>query len=83
MRKLLFILLVSFIGVSCKTTQNISGKSPYAKMLDTSGVFSQSMTGMALYDLSEQKMIFERNSNRYFFQQSFHHCPTLPHPHEK
>lgn len=66
MRKILFILLVSFIGLSCRTTQNISGKSPYAKMLDTSSVFSQSMTGMALYDLSEQKMIFERNSNRYF-----------------
>lgn len=66
MRKILFILLAAFIGLSCKTTQNISKGSAYDKMLDTSNVFSQSMTGLALYDLSEQKTIFERNSNRYF-----------------
>ncbi len=66
MQKILFISLVALVGLSCKTNQNISGKSLYAKMLDTSSVFSQSMTGMALYDLSEQKIIFERNSNRYF-----------------
>jgi len=66
MHKILFISLVALVGLSCKTTQNISSKSPYAKMLDTSSILSQSMTGMALYDLSEQKIIFERNSNRYF-----------------
>ena len=66
MHKILFISLVALVGLSCKTTQSISNKSPYAKMLDTSSILSQSMTGMALYDLSEQKIIFERNSNRYF-----------------
>lgn len=66
MRKILAIVLLAFIGFSCKTTQNLSSRSPYSKMIDTSSVFSQNMTGMALYDLSEQKMIFERNANRYF-----------------
>jgi D-alanyl-D-alanine carboxypeptidase/D-alanyl-D-alanine-endopeptidase (penicillin-binding protein 4) len=66
MRKILFISLLALVGLSCKTNQNISSKSPYSKMLDTSSILSQSMTGMALYDLSEQKIIFERNSNRYF-----------------
>ena len=66
MRKIILFSLLSFIGMSCKTTKNLSGRSPYAKMIDTSSVLSQSFTGIALYDLSEQKMIFERNSNRYF-----------------
>jgi serine-type D-Ala-D-Ala carboxypeptidase/endopeptidase (penicillin-binding protein 4) len=66
MRKILAIVLLAFIGFSCKTTKNLSSRSPYSKMIDTSSVFSQNMTGMALYDLSEQKMIFERNANRYF-----------------
>ncbi|WP_041693503.1 D-alanyl-D-alanine carboxypeptidase/D-alanyl-D-alanine-endopeptidase [Emticicia oligotrophica] len=66
MRKVLVIIFVSFISISCKTSQNIYSKSPYAKMIDTSSILSQSMTGMALFDLSEQKMIFERNASRYF-----------------
>lgn len=66
MRRILAIVLLAFIGFSCKTTQNLSNRSPYSKMIDTSSVFSQNMTGMALYDLSEQKMIFEQNANRYF-----------------
>jgi serine-type D-Ala-D-Ala carboxypeptidase/endopeptidase (penicillin-binding protein 4) len=66
MRKISAIVLLAFIGFSCKTTKNLSSRSPYSKMIDTSSVFSQNMTGMALYDLSEQKMIFERNANRYF-----------------
>lgn len=66
MRRILAIVLLAFIGFSCKITQKLSSRSPYSKMIDTSSVFSQNMTGMALYDLSEQKMIFERNANRYF-----------------
>ncbi|CAH0996650.1 D-alanyl-D-alanine carboxypeptidase DacB [Emticicia aquatica] len=66
MRKFLVVVLFAFLGISCKTTQNIASRSPYAKMIDSSSVFSQSITGMALYDLGEQKMIFERNANRYF-----------------
>ena len=66
MRKIFIISLLALVGISCKTTQNISNRSPYAKMIDTSTVLSQSVTGMALYDLGEKKMIFERNTNRYF-----------------
>jgi D-alanyl-D-alanine carboxypeptidase/D-alanyl-D-alanine-endopeptidase (penicillin-binding protein 4) len=35
-------------------------------MIDTSATLSQSVTGMALYDLGEKKIIFERNAERYF-----------------
>lgn len=66
MHKIVIISLVVFIGISCKTTQNISNRSPYAKMIDTSVVLSQSITGMALYDLGANKMIFEINAERYF-----------------
>jgi serine-type D-Ala-D-Ala carboxypeptidase/endopeptidase (penicillin-binding protein 4) len=66
MRKVVIISLLALVGISCKTTQNLSNRSPYAKMIDTSTVLSQSVTGMALYDLGENKMIFERNANRYF-----------------
>jgi D-alanyl-D-alanine carboxypeptidase/D-alanyl-D-alanine-endopeptidase (penicillin-binding protein 4) len=66
MRKIVVISLLAFIGISCKTTKNLSNRSPYAKMIDTSAALSQSVTGMALYDLAANKMIFERNANRYF-----------------
>ncbi len=66
MRKIVIISLIAFVGISCKTTKNISNRSPYATMIDTSAVLSKSFTGMALYDLGEQKMVFERNSDRYF-----------------
>ena len=66
MRKVFIISLLSLIGLACKPTQNLPNRSPYAKMIDTSAVLSQSITGMALYDLGEKKMIFERNAERYF-----------------
>ncbi len=66
MRKILLISLLASICLSCKTTQNLHNRSPYAKMIDTSSVLSQGLTGMVLYDLKDQKTIFERNSNRYF-----------------
>ncbi len=66
MRKILIISLLALVSISCKTTKNLSNRSPYAKMIDTSAVLSQSITGLALYDLGEKKMIFERNTERYF-----------------
>jgi serine-type D-Ala-D-Ala carboxypeptidase/endopeptidase (penicillin-binding protein 4) len=66
MRKILVISLFALIGISCKTTKKLSSRSTYDKMIDTSAVLSQSITGMALYDLGESKMIFERNAERYF-----------------
>ncbi len=66
MRKILIISLLALVSISCKTTQNLSNRSPYTKMIDTCATLSQGMTGMVLYDLGEKKMLFERNANRYF-----------------
>jgi serine-type D-Ala-D-Ala carboxypeptidase/endopeptidase (penicillin-binding protein 4) len=37
-----------------------------SKNLKQSSTFSQHHTGFALYDLAEQKMVFEQNADRYF-----------------
>lgn len=66
MRKLLFLVFISFIGISCKTSQNLSRKNPIAKMIDTSAVFANSFTGLAIYDTQTQRNIFERNADKYF-----------------
>ncbi len=70
MKNLLFLFILSAFIFSCKTTQNISqstqNQSFINEMIDSSAVLKNSFTGVALYDPSTKKMLFERNSDRYF-----------------
>jgi D-alanyl-D-alanine carboxypeptidase/D-alanyl-D-alanine-endopeptidase (penicillin-binding protein 4) len=66
MQKLIVLTLLAFIGISCTTSQKLSSKKPYAKLIDTSRVFAQNFTGMAIYDVEAKKTLFERNADRYF-----------------
>ncbi|MBA4850224.1 D-alanyl-D-alanine carboxypeptidase/D-alanyl-D-alanine-endopeptidase [Emticicia sp. BO119] len=66
MQKLILLTLLAFIGISCTTSQKLSKKRPYATLIDTSRVFSQNFTGMAIYDVDERKTLFERNADKYF-----------------
>ncbi len=66
MNKIVLILFVAFVGISCTTSQKLSNKKPYAKLIDTSQVFAQNFTGMVIYDAEEQKTLFERNADKYF-----------------
>lgn len=66
MQKLIVLSLLAFIGISCTTSQKLSKKKPYSTLIDTSRVFAQNFTGMAIYDLDTKKALFERNADRYF-----------------
>ena len=67
MRNFLIISLLASIGFSCRTIKPaLQTENVFAKMLDTSKVFSQNFTGFSLYDLEKQQTIFERNADRYF-----------------
>jgi serine-type D-Ala-D-Ala carboxypeptidase/endopeptidase (penicillin-binding protein 4) len=66
MRSLFIIIILAFVGLSCKTTQNLSKKDPISRMIDTSSVLSNSFTGFSLVDLATKNTIYERNSDRYF-----------------
>lgn len=66
MQKLIVLTLLAFVGISCTTSQKLSNKKPYATLIDTSQVFAQNFTGMAIYDADQKKTLFERNADRYF-----------------
>jgi D-alanyl-D-alanine carboxypeptidase/D-alanyl-D-alanine-endopeptidase (penicillin-binding protein 4) len=66
MQKLIVLTLLAFAGLSCTTSQKLSNKKPYARLIDTSQVFAQNFTGLAIYDADEKKTLFERNADRYF-----------------
>ncbi|RFS17412.1 D-alanyl-D-alanine carboxypeptidase/D-alanyl-D-alanine-endopeptidase [Emticicia sp. C21] len=66
MQKLIVLSLLAFIGISCTTSQKLSKRKPYATLIDTSRVFAQNFTGMAIYDLDTKKTLFERNADKYF-----------------
>ncbi len=66
MQKLIVLSLLAFIGISCTTSQKLSKKKPYATLIDTSRVFAQNFTGVAIYDADAKKTLFERNADRYF-----------------
>ena len=66
MQKIIVLTFVAFIGISCTTSRKLSNTKPYAKLLDTSQVFAQNFTGMAIYDVDKKKTLFERNADRYF-----------------
>lgn len=66
MQKITVLILLAFIGISCTTSKNLSNKKPYATLIDTSQVFANNFTGLAIYDADEKKTLFERNADRYF-----------------
>lgn len=66
MQKLIVLVFLAFVGLSCTTSQKLSNKKPYAKLIDTSQVFAHNFTGMAIYDVDQKKTLFERNADRYF-----------------
>ena len=66
MQKLIILTLLAFAGISCTTSKKLSNKSPYARLIDTSQVFANNFTGLAIYDADEKKTLFERNADRYF-----------------
>lgn len=66
MQKLIVLVFLAFFGLSCTTSQKLSNKKPYAKLIDTSQVFAHNFTGMAIYDVDQKKTLFERNADRYF-----------------
>lgn len=66
MQKLIVLAFLAFVGLSCTTSQKLSNKKPYAKLIDTSQVFAHNFTGMAIYDVDQKKTLFERNADRYF-----------------
>ncbi len=65
MKKHFIIFLLAIIGFSCTTLQ-ISKKSIYDKMLDTTQVLSHSTSGFMLYNLAKNKSIYEKNTHKYF-----------------
>ncbi|GAB3505553.1 D-alanyl-D-alanine carboxypeptidase/D-alanyl-D-alanine-endopeptidase [Emticicia fontis] len=66
MQKLIVLALLAFVGISCTTSKKLSNKKPYARLIDTSQVFANNFTGLAIYDADEKKTLFERNADRYF-----------------
>lgn len=66
MQKIILLTLLTFAGISCTTSKKLSNRKPYAKLIDTSQVFAQNFTGMAIYDVDENKTLFERNADKYF-----------------
>ncbi len=66
MKRIIVLTLLTFAGISCTTSKKLSNRKPYAKLIDTSKVFAQNFTGMAIYDVDENKTLFERNADKYF-----------------
>lgn len=66
MHKIILWVFLASVGISCTTSNKLSRRQPYARMLDTSEVFAHNFTGMAIYDPAQKKAIFERNADRYF-----------------
>lgn len=66
MQKILVLVVLAFVGVSCVSSKKLSDKKPYATLIDTSQVFAQNFTGMVIYDPEAGKTLFERNADRYF-----------------
>ena len=64
----LLVIFCTAILLSC-STHKINLKST-ERLIRSSEAFSQNHTGIAFYDLAEQKMVFEQQANRYFMPAS-------------
>jgi D-alanyl-D-alanine carboxypeptidase/D-alanyl-D-alanine-endopeptidase (penicillin-binding protein 4) len=61
----IIVFLACFFGCFCSCTHKLR-KHAVAKLFDRSVIANDHFTGFALYDLDEQKMIYEQNSDKYF-----------------
>ncbi|MET4082429.1 D-alanyl-D-alanine carboxypeptidase/D-alanyl-D-alanine-endopeptidase (penicillin-binding protein 4) [Pedobacter sp. UYP30] len=61
---LYFLCLFIFLGASCGINKKISHK--LSKEFKTSAVLKNTAFGFALYDLQDEKMIFEKDASKYF-----------------
>jgi serine-type D-Ala-D-Ala carboxypeptidase/endopeptidase (penicillin-binding protein 4) len=70
MRHLLIITVLALAAFSCNTPQALTkvpvAVNPIAQLIDTSSVLAQSFTGLAIYDMAKNEMLFERNANKFF-----------------
>ena len=62
------MFLVVVISFSCSTSK-VQIKST-ARLIQQSEVFSQNQTGVVFYDITEQKIVFEQEANRFFMPAS-------------
>ena len=60
----LFVVIITFLCQGCSIDSRISRN--LKREFDTSQVTRQYQVGFALYDIAGKKMIFERNSEKYF-----------------
>jgi len=63
----IFLIVTFFNG--CRSTEQLTRpevKPGYQTILDTSTVLNRAFTGFVLYDPSDNKMICQRNADRYF-----------------
>ena len=62
-------ILVIIIFISCHTTRQVpvlTFEQKVTEAIDTSSVLSTCYTGLVIFDLEENKMIYSRNASRYF-----------------
>jgi serine-type D-Ala-D-Ala carboxypeptidase/endopeptidase (penicillin-binding protein 4) len=65
MRKILYLFVIIFIGCSCTSITKFT-----KRQLSQSEVFSQNFTGFSLFDLAQNRIIFEQNADKYFMPAS-------------
>lgn len=65
MRQILALALLGFM-LSCTSQKGLYHKSPIAKMIDSSKVYSQTFSGVMIYEPATQKTIFAKNEGNYF-----------------
>ncbi len=62
-----FILLSILIIVnSCATTKSFLGTRKIDKQVTKQGIFSEHFTGIAIFDLSTDSWIYQKNASKYF-----------------
>lgn len=61
----IIVFLACFLGCFCSCTHKLR-RHAVAKLFDRSVIANDHFTGFALYDMDEQKMIYEQNSDKYF-----------------
>jgi D-alanyl-D-alanine carboxypeptidase/D-alanyl-D-alanine-endopeptidase (penicillin-binding protein 4) len=61
----IIVFLACFYSCFCSCAHKLR-KHAVAKLFDRSVITNDHFTGFALYDMGEQKMIYEQNSDKYF-----------------
>ena len=60
------IVLVALLFASCASTRYRVGKTNLDNFLETNAVFRESHTGLLVYDIHEDKVLFDHNSQKHF-----------------